>query len=265
MPIELKSARELATMRRANRITAEALRRISEAVRPGVTTEALDRIAREVIAAGGASPAFVGVPGPAGIAPFPAAICASVNEEVVHGIPGPRELREGDIVSIDVGVRYRGYIGDAAVTVGVGRISEADERLLRATRESLVAGIAAARVGGRLTDIGAAVEARAMRDGFSVVRQYVGHGVGREMHEEPQVPNFGPGGEGPVLEAGMTLAIEPMVNAGTWETEVLSDGWTVVTKDRSRSAHFEHSIALAVGGPEILSESATPLAATGRA
>lgn len=265
MPIELKSAREIATMRRANRITAEALRRVSAAVRPGVTTEALDRIAREVIASADATPAFVGVPGPVGVPPFPAAICASVNEEVVHGIPGPRKLREGDIVSIDVGVRYRGYIGDAAVTVGVGRISEADERLLRATRESLDAGIAAARVGGRLTDIGAAVEARAARDGFSVVRQYVGHGVGREMHEEPQVPNFGPGGEGPVLEAGMTLAIEPMVNAGTWETEVLADGWTVVTKDRSRSAHFEHSIALAVGGPEILSAEATPLAATGRA
>lgn len=233
-------------MRQAGRIVAGALQELAGAVRPGITTLQLDTLARQYIEKSGARPAFLGYHG------FPASICASLNEEVVHGIPGLRRLKAGDIISIDVGVFYKGYYGDAAATFPVGEVSPLAKRLLEVTRESLYKGIEKAYPGNRLYDISAAIQTYVESRGFSVVRSYVGHGIGSEMHEEPQVPNFGLPGKGPLLEAGMVLAIEPMVNAGTWEVETLSDDWTVVTKDRNLSAHFEHTVAIMEDGPEIL-------------
>lgn len=233
-------------MREAGRITARALRAVGEAVAPGVTTADLDEVAVEVIRAAGARAAFLGYQG------YPATICASLNREVVHGIPGRRRLSEGDIVSVDVGAVIDGYFGDSARTFPVGRVSAEASRLLTATRESLEAGIACCRPGMRLGDLGAAVQAVAEGAGFSVVREYVGHGVGRAMHEDPQVPNYGTPGKGPVLLAGMVIAIEPMVNARGCEVRELDDGWTVVTADGSLSAHFEHTVAVTDDGPWIL-------------
>jgi len=233
-------------MRRAGRIAAAVLQEMKQMVRAGITTAALDKKAEQLIRKAGAEPAFLGYHN------FPASICASINEEVVHGIPGLRKLKEGDIISIDVGVRLHGYYGDAAATFAVGEISPLAARLIEVTRQSLYEAIKAMRVGGRLSDISHAVESYVTLNRFSVVRDYVGHGIGIEMHEDPQVPNFGPPGRGPVLQKGMVLAIEPMVNAGGWEVEVLPDQWTVVTKDRSLSAHFEHTVALGEDGPEIL-------------
>lgn len=233
-------------MRQAGRIVADTLQELAGAVRPGITTIQLDTLARQYIQKLGARPAFLGYHG------FPATICASLNEEVVHGIPGLRRLKAGDIISIDVGVFYKGYYGDAAATFPVGEVSPLAKRLLEVTRESLYKGIEKAYPGNRLYDISAAIQTYVESRGFSVVRSYVGHGIGSEMHEEPQVPNFGSPGKGPVLEAGMVLAIEPMVNAGTWEVETLSDDWTVVTRDRNLSAHFEHTVAIMQDGPEIL-------------
>lgn len=234
-------------MRRAGRITARALRRVGEEVRPGVTTAHLDQVAEQVIREAGAAPAFKGYHG------FPATICSSINGEVVHGIPSPmRVLREGDVISVDVGAIVDGYYGDSAMTFPVGQVSEEATRLLEVTRQCLESGIAKARVGMRLGDVSNAVQSVAEEAGFSVVREYVGHGIGRSMHEEPQIPNFGPAGKGPALEEGMVLAIEPMINAGSAAVESLNDGWTVVTKDGGLSAHFEHTIAVLQDGPLIL-------------
>jgi methionyl aminopeptidase len=241
-----RSESELAIMREAGRVTARALRAVGDAVAPGVTTAELDEVAVAVIAAAGARPAFKGYHG------FPATICSSVNDQIVHGIPGRTRLAEGDVISIDVGAIVDGYYGDSARTFPVGRISEGAARLLDTTRLSLEAGIACCRPGNRLFDIGAAVQAVAEGAGFGVVREYVGHGVGREMHEEPQVPNYGTAGKGPTLLAGMVLAIEPMVNAGSAAVRQLGDGWTVVTADGSLSAHFEHTVAVTDEGPRVL-------------
>lgn len=244
--IILKTAEEIAVLREAGRIVARCLEILAEAIRPGITTGELDAIAEAFIRKSGGIPTFKGYFG------YPASICTSPNDVVVHGIPGPRVLKEGDIVSIDVGVTYKGFVGDAAYTWPVGRVSEAARKLLRVTEEALHAGIAQARPGNRLGDISHAVQAHVEAHGFSVVRDYVGHGVGRRMHEEPQVPNFGPPGKGPVLAAGMVLAIEPMVNAGGHEVFTDRDNWTVRTRDGKLSAHFEHSVAITEDGPEIL-------------
>lgn len=245
--ILIKTPAELARMREAGRIVAGVLARLRREVAPGVTTGDLDRIAEEEIRQAGGVPAFKGYRG------FPASICTSVNDEVVHGIPSPRRvLREGEIVSLDVGVALDGFYADAALTVPVGRIGPDARRLLRVTEEALWAGIRAAREGARLGDVSHAVQRHVERHGYSVVREYAGHGIGRQMHEDPWVPNYGRPGRGPVLRRGMTLAIEPMVNAGRHEVYTLPDGWTVKTRDGSLSAHFEHTVAVAGDAPEIL-------------
>jgi methionyl aminopeptidase len=241
-----KSQGEIETMREAGRVTARALHAVGAAVRPGVTTAELDAIAVEVIASAGAKPAFKGYHG------FPATICASRNSVVVHGIPGKERLIEGDIISVDVGAIVQGYYGDAAYTWPVGNVSPAVAELLDATKRALEAGIARCMAGMRLYDISSAVQHVAESAGFSVVREYVGHGIGRSMHEEPQVPNYGTAGRGPTLQAGMVLAIEPMVNAGAPGVVQRDDGWTVVTADGSCSAHFEHTVAITDDGPRIL-------------
>jgi methionyl aminopeptidase len=251
--IVLKSPREIELMRDANRIVAEILQRIAEIVCPGITTGELDAEASRMIHEAGAASAFKGYR-MRDHTPYPACICSSVNEEVVHGIPGPRALVEGDIVGVDVGVVYRGYVGDAARTYGVGSISPDAWRLLTVTNEALQQGIERAVPGNRLQDISAAVQGRVEADGFSVVRDFVGHGIGRNMHEPPQIPNYVMKGFNPRLEVGMTLALEPMVNQGDWRIKILEDGWTAVTSDGKLSAHFEHSIAVTADGPLILSE-----------
>jgi methionyl aminopeptidase len=247
--ISLKSAHELAQMREAGRIVAEVLGRIQEEVVPGMSTSDLELIADEVIVGKyGAIPSFKGYRG------FPGMVCASVNEEIVHGIPGPRVLGEGDIVSVDVGVIHQGYHGDAAITVAVGDIDAESRRLMDVTAESLRLGIAAAVAGGWTTDISVAIQNYVEAQGYSVVREYTGHGIGRQMHEDPQIPNYHePRIGGRVrLRPGMTFALEPMVNVGGWRTRVLDDKWTVVTADGKRSAHFEHTVAVTKNGPEIL-------------
>jgi len=241
-----RSESELAIMREAGRVTARALRAVGEAVAVGVTTRELDDVAVSVIEAAGAKAAFKGYHG------YPATICASLNCEIVHGIPGKLRLTEGDIISVDIGAIVDGYVGDSARTFPVGRVSDKAQALMDATRLSLEAGIAQCWPGKRLYDIGAAVQAVAEGAGFSVVREYVGHGIGRQMHEEPQVPNYGTAGRGPTLLSGMVLAIEPMVNAGRATVKQLDDGWTVVTADGSLSAHFEHTVAITDDGPRIL-------------
>ena len=234
-------------MRRAGRITAAAIERLLPEVRPGVTTAELDREAEAFIRREGATPSFKGYRG------FPASICTSVNAEVVHGIPGKRRLREGDILSLDVGAIWEGYHGDSAVSVFVGEpASDEAEKLVRVTEEALEAGINQIRPGGRLSDVSNAVQQVIEGAGFSVVREYVGHGIGRSLHEDPPIPNFGLPGRGPELRPGLVVAIEPMVNAGGWETRVLADDWTVVTADGSLSAHFEHTIAVTDDGHEVL-------------
>ena len=245
--ITLKSREEVEKLRSANRIVAEVMARMGELIAPGVTTGELDRVAEEHIRAKGAKPAFPTVPG------YHHTLCVSINEEVVHGIPGKRSLKAGDIVSIDCGVLLDGFFGDHAWTFGVGEISAEARKLLDSSEKALDRGIEASVVDNRLYDISAAIEAVAAEGGFSVVREYVGHGIGRELHEEPQVPNFGTAGTGMKLRRGLCLALEPMLNMGTSDVEVLEDGWTVVTKDRELSAHFEHSIAIMEEGPEILS------------
>lgn len=244
--IILKSADEIAAMRRAGRIVAECHAELKAWVVPGVTTQELNDKVAELIVRRGGIPAFLGYQG------FPAAICTSVNEEVVHGIPGPRRLEEGDIVGIDIGVILDGFHGDAAYTYSVGEIDAATRKLLQVTEEALYQGIEQVKVGQRLSTVSHAIQTHVEAAGFSVVRQFVGHGIGRRMHEEPQVPNFGSPGRGVRLRAGMTLAIEPMVNAGVYEVNVLDDGWTVVTADGKNSAHFEHTVAVTADGAEIL-------------
>jgi methionyl aminopeptidase len=241
-----KSPAEIEIMREAGRVSALALRLAGEAVAIGVTTADLDRIAEDAIRAEGGIPAFKGYHG------FPATLCTSVNEQVVHGIPGTRKLRDGDILSIDVGAIVDGYYGDNARTFAVGDVASRTLRLMDVTQQSLEAGIAKCRVGMRLYDISAAVQRVAEAAGFSVVREYVGHGIGRQMHEEPQVPNYGPAGKGPTLQPGMVLAIEPMINEGAAAVRQLDDGWTVVTVDGKPSAHFEHTVAITQEGPVIL-------------
>lgn len=236
-------------IRVAAQLVARTLEELGRRVRPGVTTEELDALAETIIRDHGARPAFKGYRG------FPASICPSVNEEVVHGIPGPRVLREGEIIGIDVGVEKDGWYGDAARTFAVGVVSDEAARLLQVTSEALDRGVAQARAGNRVGDISHAVQSHVEAQGFSIVRALVGHGIGREMHEEPAVPNFGPPGRGPRLMAGTVLAIEPMVNVGGAEVVTRPDGWTVATKDGRLSAHFEHTVAVGPDGPEVLSAS----------
>jgi methionyl aminopeptidase len=252
--IIIKSRAEIAEMREAGRIVAQVHEAMREMIRPGVTTAALNARADAIIRGPGAIPTFLGYPH-TGQNDYPASICTSINEELVHGIPTTeRWLEEGDIISIDVGATYRGWVGDSAWTYAVGEIDPDCQRLLEATEGSLWAGIAQARDGHHLADISRAVQDYVTTRKLAVVREYTGHGVGRKMHEDPQVLNFVPvgAGRGPRLQAGMTLAIEPMVNLGTWRTRVLADGWTVVTADGKRAAHFEHSIAITDGEPEVL-------------
>ena len=243
-----KSWGELQKMARASKITVDTLSLLEAAAQPGVTTKELDQLAHDAIVKAGAKPAFLGYRG------YPATLCISVNEEIVHGIPGPKKLKDGDIVGLDLGCVVDGFYGDAARTVAVGRASAEAERLMKATRESLFAGIDMCRPGNRIGDIGHAVQTHAESFGYSVVKDFVGHGIGTSLHEEPQVPNYGPAGRRERLVAGMCLAIEPMVNVGRPEVEMLADGWTAVTRDRSLSAHFELSVAVTEFGPWILSD-----------
>jgi len=245
--IILKSENEINAMRHAGTILARVLKAVTEAVRPGITTLELDEIAAEVIRKAGCKPSFLGYDG------FPATLCISVNEEVVHGFPSTRKLQEGDIVSIDGGVIYEGMHSDSAITLPVGEISAEKARLLQVTKESLYLGITQAREGNRLSDISHAVQVHAEAAGYSVVRDLVGHGVGCNLHEDPEIPNFGSPHRGPRLKSGMTLAIEPMINMGRYEVEVEENQWTIVTQDRQPSAHFEHSILITPTGPIILS------------
>ncbi len=242
-----KSAAELDLMRQSGRIVGRILEELGPLVRPGIRTRDLDVYAEKRTRELGAVPAFKGYRG------YPASVCVSVNEEVIHGIPSGRLLQEGDIVSLDFGVLYEGFYSDSAITVPVGEVGPEARRLIAAARDSFFKGLAEVREGNRLSDISAAVQRTVEAEGFSVIRQFVGHGIGRSLHEEPQIPNFGAPGRGPKLKPGMTLAIEPMIAAGDWEVEVLEDGWTAVTKDRRLSAHYEHTVALTESGPEILS------------
>ncbi len=244
--ISIKSAREIELMRIAGRIVAETHERLREVIRPGITTLELDTIAEAYIRKSGGIPSFKGYNG------FPASICSSVNEQVVHGIPGPVVLKDGDIIGIDIGAIYEGYHGDAARSYGIGQIDDELKKLLRVTEESFFKGIEYALPGNRLSDISHAIQKYVEPYGFSIVRDFVGHGIGTSMHEEPQIPNYGPPNKGPRLAAGMTLAIEPMVNQGKYAVKVLNDGWTVVTADGKPSAHYENTIVITDGEPEIL-------------
>jgi len=247
--IELKSDKDLNRMRRACRLNAQVLLMVSQAVKPGISTKELDHFAEKAIRDGGGIPTFLGYRG------YVASLCTSVNEEVVHGIPSAQKiLKEGDILSIDVGTTLDGFVGDAAVTVPVGRISAEKQKLLDVTRESLGKGIEQTKIGNRLGDISHAIQAHAESKGYGIVRDFVGHGIGRQMHEEPAVPNFGEPATGMRLEKGLVLALEPMVTVGTWKVRVLDDKWTVVTLDGRMSAHFEHTVAVTETGPEVLTK-----------
>lgn len=246
--IILKSPSEIRKMRKAGQLLARVFEVLEGNIVPGITTRELDAICESQICAFGAEPSFKGYRG------YPASICTSINEEVVHGIPGDRVLQSGDIISVDIGLFMDGFHADAAKTFGCGTIDSDAERLIEVTKESLECGIRQAVVGNRLSDISHAIQSHAEANGYSVVRDFVGHGIGRSMHEDPQVPNFGAAGFGPRLKEGMTLAIEPMVNMGSHEVAILADGWTVVTLDRSLSAHFEHTVAITKDGPMILTE-----------
>jgi methionyl aminopeptidase len=254
--IVCRSSAELEQMREAGRLVGEVLTELAAAVAPGVSTADLDELAEKRIRQAGATPAFKGYHG------YPATICASINDEVIHGIPsGRRVLNEGDIISIDVGASLDGYFGDSAVTLPVGQITEPAAELLRVTEEALYKAIDEAKAGKRVSDIGHAVQKHVEAYGYSVVREFVGHGIGQRMHEEPQIPNYGEPGHGPRLAEGMVLAIEPMVNAGTAAVKVLADGWTAVTRDKSLSAHFEHTVAVTAGEPWILTARDVPVSA----
>jgi len=246
MPIVVKSQDEIAIMREGGRIVAETLQLLVERLRPGLVEEELDQIVRKEFRKRGVEPTFLGYLG------YPATVCVSVNDEIVHGIPGAREIMDGDVVSIDLGCTYKGFVADSAITVGVGNVSAQAQRLIEVTREALWRGIGAARAGARIGDIGSAVQTYVESQGMSVVREYVGHGVGRQMHEDPQIPNYGTPGSGQVLRAGMVIAIEPMVNLGDWRTKKDADNWTVRTLDGTLSAHFEHTMAIRDGEAEVL-------------
>jgi methionyl aminopeptidase len=248
--IVCKSAAEIERMRAANALVANVLAELEAMVAPGVTTRDLDEAAERLVRAAGAEPAFKGYRG------YPCTLCASVNEQVVHGIPSTRALDEGDILSLDMGVKLNGFYGDSAVTVAVGRVSDEAATLLRVTQEALEKGIVQVRLGGRVSDIGHAIQQHVEANGFSVVREFVGHGIGAALHEEPQIANYGEPGRGPRLAEGMTLAIEPMVNVGRPAVKVLPDGWTAVTRDGSLSAHFEHTVAVTKDGPLVLTRRA---------
>jgi methionyl aminopeptidase len=245
--IIIKSSREIEQLRKANSIAAQALLALKKCIVPGAVTRELDQVAEEVIRSRGAVPAFKGYRG------FPGSLCVSINEEVVHGIPGPRKLKEGDIVSLDVGAVLNGYYGDAAITLPVGEVDPEARKLLLVTEKALDIAMDRTRPGNRLSDISHGVQQWVEGQGFSVVRDFVGHGIGRSLHEEPQIPNFGSPHQGPRLEKGMVFSLEPMVNEGKYEVKILSDGWTVVTADGKRSAHFEHTVAITDGKAEILS------------
>ncbi|MBA4549400.1 type I methionyl aminopeptidase [Thermoactinomyces intermedius] len=246
--IIIKSANELERMREAGKIVYLTHQELKKAIQPGITTKELDRLAEKVISGYGATPSFKGYNG------FPGSICTSVNDELVHGIPGNRELKEGDIISLDIGACYEGYHGDSAWTYPVGKISPEAERLLKVTEESLYKGLEQAKAGARVGDISHAIQTVAEEAGFSIVREYVGHGVGRNLHEGPSIPNYGIPGKGPRLKSGMTIAVEPMVNYGKRFVKTLADNWTVVTADGSLCAHFEHTIAITDDGYEILTK-----------
>jgi methionyl aminopeptidase len=247
--IVIKSPQEIAALREAGRINARALEAVRQLIRPGVTTAELDAAAEEVIRKHGAIPTFKGYPG---AYPYPASICASINEQLVHGIPGKRKLQAGDVISIDCGSTFEGFVGDSAITVGVGEISPLAQRLIEVTEQALYVGIRKMRADNRVGDISAAIQEFGEKAGFYVTREYTGHGVGRQMHEGPQVPNYGTPGRGQLLRQGMTIALEPMVLIGTSQTRVLADQWTVVSADGSLTAHWEHSIAITDGEPLIL-------------
>ena len=246
--IKIKSPLEIAKMQVANQIVAEALAEITTFVKPDIETLELDALAEEICRRRKVKPAFKNYRG------YPRSICISINDEIVHGIPSHRRINAGDLVSIDFGVRHDGYFGDAAVTLAVGKVSETAEKLMKATEEALYAGIAKVVAGNRLSDVSHAVQTTVESYGFSVIRDFVGHGIGRSLHEDPQIPNYGPPGHGPLLQPGMTLAIEPMVSAGRWEISVMPDGWTAITKDGSLAAHYEHTVALTENGVLILSK-----------
>jgi methionyl aminopeptidase len=252
MSVTLKSVREIEKMRAAGQIVAEAHELMREHVQPGVTTAELNDVAHRHITQSGGVPSFLGYPGHPPAPPFPGSICASVNDEIVHGIPGERELKEGDIIAIDIGVIFDGYHGDAARTLPVGEVSDESARLIRATEGSFWAGMQFARASYRLGDLGAAIQMYAESKGFAVLREYVGHGIGRSMHEAPQVPNYGEPNTGRRLRAGMTLAVEPMLNVGSAGTKQLDDGWTVVTEDGKNSAHYENTVLITEDEPIIL-------------
>jgi methionyl aminopeptidase len=247
--IVIKSRQEIAALREAGRINARALEVVRPLIRPGVTTAELDAAAEDVIRKHGAIPTFKGYPGPY---PYPGSICASINEQLVHGIPGKRKLQAGDIISIDCGSTFEGFVGDSAFTLGVGEISPVAQRLIKVTEQALFEGIRQMRAGNRVGDISAAIQTLVENAGFNVTREYTGHGVGRQMHEGPQVPNYGIAGRGQVLREGMTIALEPMVLVGTSQTRVMADQWTVVSADGSLTAHWEHSVAITDGEPLIL-------------
>ena len=257
--IVCKSPTEIEKMRAANQLVAQVLEELAAMVAPGVSTADLDATAERRVRAAGAEPAFKGYRG------YPATLCASVNQQVVHGIPNRTPLKSGDIVSLDMGVKLNGYYGDSAVTVAVGAVQDDVAKLLRVTQEALDKGIAQVKVGGRISDIGHAIQAHVEAHGFSVVREFVGHGIGASLHEEPQIANYGEPGRGPRLAEGMTLAIEPMVNMGKPAVKVLADGWTAVTKDGSLSAHFEHTVAVTKEGPLVLTRRAPLAPAVGTA
>lgn len=244
----LKLPAEIEQARASNRIVAEVLSKLREKVKPGVRTRELDKFAEEITEKRGAKPAFKGYRG------YPHSLCTSINEVVVHGMPSERILVEGDIIGLDFGVYYRGFFGDATITLPVGKVAQKASRLIQVTEQSLYTGIAQVKDGNRLGDISAAVQAKVEAAGFSIVRDFVGHGVGKSLHEDPQIPNFGKKGRGIELKSGMILAIEPMVNEGNYKVKILPDGWTVVTEDGSLSAHFEHSVAITDNGPDILSK-----------
>lgn len=246
--IPLKSELDLEKLRISGRILARVMNSLGEFIDVGIATSEIDKLAEELIRRENAEPAFKGYKG------FTSSICTSINEEIVHGIPGPRKLKEGDILSLDLGIKYEGYFSDAAVTIGIGKIDQKLKKLIDVTKAALGVGIKQARAQNHLFDISYAIQNYVERNGFSVVRQFVGHGIGRSLHEEPEIPNFGQAHSGPVLKSGMVLAIEPMVNMGTWESKILDNGWTAVTEDGLASAHFEHTVAITDRGTEILTK-----------